>query len=334
MNNNKITFQREAWIDWAKAYLIYLVVVGHTSIPHNSGLWTYIYSFHMPAFFILSGYLYKPHHWRDTLKSLLTPVAFCSVINFLLYGIIAYFRKGSVDLHYMINNCWLPYFEYKPESVTLFIGFWFIVALLVSRLLLGDIERLTFIRRNYKVIFLILVAFMQLEPLLNIPSSITNLHLYKVLPSLPFMMIGIWLKEKNITSFIRKEKQKIILVSLLFFVSIGLQIGYINMWESAYGTMGFITFVINALASSILLFSTVAKFPKWNIAITFSNGTFLVLGLHYYLLFPLHTLFNSIGFNNIFRPWLMGVVILLILYCPIKLIETYCPILLGKANKK
>ena len=60
--------QREAWVDAAKGIAILFVVLGHVvSSYHNSGLlkdatvfgfvYTFVYSFHMPLFFVLSGYL-------------------------------------------------------------------------------------------------------------------------------------------------------------------------------------------------------------------------------------------------------------------------------------
>lgn len=45
--------QRVLWIDWIKIIGIYLIVLGHMSAPGND----FIYVFHVPLFFITSGYL-------------------------------------------------------------------------------------------------------------------------------------------------------------------------------------------------------------------------------------------------------------------------------------
>jgi polysaccharide biosynthesis protein PslL len=45
--------QREIWIDVAKGLGIITVVIGHSEIPFAKH---YFYWFHMPLFFILSGY--------------------------------------------------------------------------------------------------------------------------------------------------------------------------------------------------------------------------------------------------------------------------------------
>lgn len=49
----KPSTKRIAWIDMAKAIAILLMVVGHEV---GGSIYTWIFSFHMPLFFILSGY--------------------------------------------------------------------------------------------------------------------------------------------------------------------------------------------------------------------------------------------------------------------------------------
>ena len=46
---------RMDWVDWAKTIAITLVVFGHL----RSDFMSYIFSFHMPFFLILSGFLQK-----------------------------------------------------------------------------------------------------------------------------------------------------------------------------------------------------------------------------------------------------------------------------------
>ena len=56
---------RIVWIDWAKAFGIFLVVFGHIKV---SILTEIIYYFHMPFFFILSGILYKDRPFKEELR--------------------------------------------------------------------------------------------------------------------------------------------------------------------------------------------------------------------------------------------------------------------------
>ena len=49
--------KRIEWIDVSKGIGIILVLIGHISL--NGGLNKFIYSFHMPLFFILSGFTFN-----------------------------------------------------------------------------------------------------------------------------------------------------------------------------------------------------------------------------------------------------------------------------------
>lgn len=57
----------EPWIDVLKGIGIILVVIGHISLDNGMSNW--IYTFHMPMFFALSGYLWS----RFTFQSLGCP---------------------------------------------------------------------------------------------------------------------------------------------------------------------------------------------------------------------------------------------------------------------
>jgi len=78
------------WVDSMKALLIIAVVVGHSRTP----LVTYIYLFHMPAFFILSGYTYKFNKYKLTefirkkFFRILLPAILINVIYIIFYCIV------------------------------------------------------------------------------------------------------------------------------------------------------------------------------------------------------------------------------------------------------
>ena len=66
-------------MDWAKTIAITLVVFGHILMPFSK----WIFSFHMPFFFMLSGFLQKKRTVRDvavnSCKSLLLPYVIYNV---------------------------------------------------------------------------------------------------------------------------------------------------------------------------------------------------------------------------------------------------------------
>ena len=55
------------WVDWTKIIGIFLVTLGHGNLV-SVELNTFIYSFHMPLFFILSGILFKYRNFIESLK--------------------------------------------------------------------------------------------------------------------------------------------------------------------------------------------------------------------------------------------------------------------------
>lgn len=59
-----MTKKRMVWVDVAKAIAIILMIAGHELSRGPFRVW--IFSFHMPLFFILSGYTsHRVRDWRD-----------------------------------------------------------------------------------------------------------------------------------------------------------------------------------------------------------------------------------------------------------------------------
>lgn len=61
MENSKT--ERLAYIDVARGFVIILMLIGHANAPDP--LVKAIFGFHMPFFFILSGFLYNKAKWSE-----------------------------------------------------------------------------------------------------------------------------------------------------------------------------------------------------------------------------------------------------------------------------
>ena len=87
-----------AYISAAKGIIIILMVIGHSGAPiplQNS-----IYLFHMPCFFLISGYLFKEKYLNDAkqfiykkVKGLYYPFVKWSLIFLLLHNIFYHINK-------------------------------------------------------------------------------------------------------------------------------------------------------------------------------------------------------------------------------------------------
>ncbi|MDQ6703326.1 MAG: acyltransferase family protein [Pseudomonadota bacterium] len=102
-NENSAQRTRVAWIDVARGFCIILVVIGHTIdgirsaglIPGNGillNVFYYIYTFHMAAFFVLSGLLARPSVNRNPTRF------FYNIIKHIVYP---YFLYGIIQLSIM-----------------------------------------------------------------------------------------------------------------------------------------------------------------------------------------------------------------------------------------
>ena len=185
MNNH---MNRIAWVDWVKALSIFFVVVGHVG---SESLRPFVYAFHVPAFFVISGYLYKKVWWLQTFLSFAVPVLCFSVLWFLL---------SLSLLHFDLSEAWATntWFVYKlDETRPMFTGLWFLEVLFVGRLLLGD-AGFDFIKKNYKVFSLIAVLF---SVLIDVLSIELNWYISRIIQCFPFLGLGLYLKEKNLFNF-------------------------------------------------------------------------------------------------------------------------------------
>ena len=87
-----ISTGRKYWIDVLRALGIILVVLGHVSQEPNTVI--FIYAFHMPLFFLLSGFLFNRHRYdlrtfiiRRSQK-LLLPYAFFYLLTLLWWWLV------------------------------------------------------------------------------------------------------------------------------------------------------------------------------------------------------------------------------------------------------
>ena len=132
--------KRLSWVDVTKGFLMILVVIGHYPGHLDFPLGKYIYWFHMPAFFILSGMFFKPMLEKGQLKpaihkrfmQLIVPYLFFLVtITVIRYGMEI--GSGNMDVSWYLNDLW-----------TLVIGgrfargaygvFWFVTTLFFTNL--------------------------------------------------------------------------------------------------------------------------------------------------------------------------------------------------------
>jgi fucose 4-O-acetylase-like acetyltransferase len=105
--------KRLNWVDVTKGFLMILVVIGHFPGQLDFPLGKYIYWFHMPAFFLLSGLFFKPVLEKGKTKEviykrfmqLIVPYLFFLVtITVIRYGMEI--GSGNIELSWYLNDLW------------------------------------------------------------------------------------------------------------------------------------------------------------------------------------------------------------------------------------
>ena len=132
--------ERIHWIDIAKGIAIICVFLGHT-ITTEGVLSSFIYLFHMPLFFMLSGYCFSAK--RDfgpfvlnKLKTVVLPIFTIGLTGAVLVALAGVFiQHQSVDWKWIFLN---PIVQYKEHSLL-----WYLASLFVAIIIFYVIVKLT-----------------------------------------------------------------------------------------------------------------------------------------------------------------------------------------------
>ena len=238
---------RIEWIDIAKGIGIVLVIIGHVS--KNKILNNYIYSFHMPLFFIISGYLYKEKtkFVKNKIKTILIPYFIFSILSFSYWAIIErFFRKQEISPLIAFSNIFIA--KGPSENFVYNVALWFLPCLFITQIVFHFIYKNT--KKSYRFIIILIISILgYIYP--NIINIRIPFCIDVSMTAIMFYYIGFIFKqiEKNI--IIIKNK-KVILLLLIGMISI-----YINskidqctgMIELKFGKSYFLFYLIAIIGS-------------------------------------------------------------------------------------
>lgn len=174
---------RDISLDIAKAICIILMVIGHSGCPKY--LSDFMYLFHMPCFFFISGLLFSEKYFtnlsfgiKKKLKSYYIPFIKWQLLFLLFHNVFA-------SCHIYDNSFALIDFAKRGLRIVsmfggeqLLGGFWFLISMTWAALIavafcymLSKYNKLTNISISGGVIFLLLVAFLEDYLPFKIPSQ-------------------------------------------------------------------------------------------------------------------------------------------------------------------
>lgn len=314
--------KRINWIDWAKTLGIFLVVFGHYyGPPENREIINFIYAFHLPFFFMLSGYLHKD---SKDIKSYLIKNIRTLVIPYVLLNIIAacYLKFLSPfdfnkSLHYFLTG-----HPYAPGFAC-----WFLYCLFfVKMFAYGLIKAPKWSQGLLMIGGISLVYFL---------PDIFNYRIDSAIVALPFFVVGYYIKQYNIMDYFNR-KAIIVPTCILFFIIVcfgSLYNGFAEILAPKMWGNSVILFFIDAFIGSfmIFLFSKLLDPFEFKFVKVISSGTLLIMAFHNVnVVYALLYTFNLPGSpSNILDAFILAVLNITILYYPIIFIQKYVPFILG-----
>lgn len=339
--------KRIDWLDVLKCIAMYIVLVGHVSKDNTPDtLRYYIYSFHMPLFFMISGmglYLQMSNR-KYNIKTMLKNKAQTLLLPYLLFNIImiplwlfnfkflTYKNESIVELILAIfysNQKW----NSLPTSTT-----WFITTLFLAVMLYFIV--VVYCEENEKFIVLYSVVIGLIGYAVSLDTRVDfhyPWHLDTVPMGCMLIMMGyMFIKHLDFFDNIIGEKWYRKVVWLVVFIVIGYCCARFNvkisMGVNSYGS--FILFIGAVIAFSMACYILSRFIPNAKVFKLIGRNTLVYLAVHeqIYRIFQFYSKTSKAFIVN--YPILTATIVFVGLIPVVWLVEKYFPFLLGKKKRK
>lgn len=303
-----------AWVDNLKAICIFLVVYGHFAAIAPE-LKTIIYSMHLPAFLMITGYL--------CFYSLHQPNAQRLIKGQLIYYLVLYalFTLASSFIWYILEARDQPVSAvFKPLAASLWglhgpslelihnNGPLWYFPFLISSLLVAYV--FIHIPMMWKILFAIGMGICyQLDYL---QPSAWSLDLAPIGALFILLGVGLRLLENENKSLVQKLDKPLYMAAMLaIWLTLVWLNGYCNMNSREWG-VSWAFFIFAACAGTVFLIGLCKKIPATRIARGLSQHTLIIFCTHIYFVkalnYPIAQLPESV------RPWAILVMAIIITF--------------------
>lgn len=206
---------RSTYWDTVKAFLIFLVVLGHTGTALNKGLLSAIYAFHMPLFVFVSGYFSK----KKTAKNYWVGVKRLIII-YLVFDIL------YIGLDLILGEA----FSFK-RIITPSFALWYILSLIFWRSIIQIIPNSIMQKK-----WIVLTVSMILALVAGFVPLGTQMSFQRTFVFLPFFMMGYYARDSVVVEWIRSSNKffmAVVFVALGVVCYLWLPVFYSNTSYSA-----------------------------------------------------------------------------------------------------
>lgn len=268
-SESKMETNRISWIDMAKGYGILAVFTGH--IVQGTVVGDFVYSFHLPLFFFISGYLFNAtlpfgKFMAHKLKSIILP--------YFVLGLPIVFFAAYYPLVFARNDpMWLPPADKLGEAlVENLFGFvfqvryatlWYLAVLFFLNIVMYILTRVP-----YKPVHIIIVIAMAVAGLgyYGNGGSWLPWNVDVVMTAIPFFYVGYFIRQYDIVTtrlIPLKALYKLGLWAVFMAINIGANImtfsrsgSGLEMYQCSYGVPGWTYLSAFAGICGVIVFST------------------------------------------------------------------------------
>ena len=293
--------KRLDWLDVSKALGVYLVILGHLAI-FNYHTFRFIFAFHMPFFFIASGYVAGkkepfPVFIKKCCKYYLIPYITILVLGLVQCLILPIWGH---DVHYLLRSDILEKTFYGGHPVYSFFGSgWFLIAMFWAQIIFYGMLKAGEKLKKYIVVLLwIVLVFMAVfagDIFRGIPYfEKLPLKLDSALMGTVFLGIGYKLKKIKI---LEKDKKFLSAIYAIGGALITWLFGcewnyYVNLCDCEYAKE--YNYLIAAIAGSVMLFGLGQLLHKSKVLQYMGRNTLFIFLAHELIYVSLLRLTNSV----------------------------------------
>ncbi|MCR4674958.1 MAG: acyltransferase family protein [Lachnospiraceae bacterium] len=337
---------RIAWVDTAKGIGILLVFMGHLVEESWPGMWAY--SFHLPLFFFLSGFLFST---KVSFKEFVSKKAKSILLPYITMGLVICFFdalwKHSLST-LSVKPAFLPqfiknlfYFVIQNRFATL----WYLAVLFWINLMMYLIVKI--IKKTWLGLFVVVVLLLFGSSYYSRGGVSLPWNVDTVLMALPFFYAGYLFQIYPVLQkpFVSKKIKDLVLAVMLYFISVELlryneeKTGFgLEMYNNEYGVLP-VTYL--CAFAGILLTIIVSNHISLRGLTYIGKNSLVFFLLHQAVVYPLlDALYLKLGYGSLYTStwrfiWVVTTKILitcvLMFFINEVLIKTRLRVLLGKS---
>lgn len=287
---------RNVAFDILKGLGILCVIVGHLDLcadMSGSRLFSYlryfIYSFHMPLFFIVAGYFYKNGKVRNDIERLVYPYLFVVFVITFILAIVSLFRS-STSFFISVKNLFVRAFwgsgwdHGAPlfGKVPIFLPIWFLGALFCCKRIFGLLDKLfhsegdnVYSNKTLLIIGLVCLVLSLVFTYVDHKIIYLPFSFNEGLSAIVFFYLGFLVKRTGITEWMKIVLLLFLVLDIIYGGTVGLACCSYSCYPINVVGAGAITYVLYLVCKKLRKITVLSEFLAWC-----GKNSLLVLCVH------------------------------------------------------